>query len=67
MGRWAQFKDPDGNEHGLIERAYPAWWRGRVGSVGGGDPGAAAQDDGGASGDEQQADDGRDPWPGGWR
>ena len=20
-GRWAQFKDPDGNEHGLIERA----------------------------------------------
>jgi lactoylglutathione lyase len=20
-GRWAQFRDPDGNEHGLIERA----------------------------------------------
>jgi hypothetical protein len=30
-----------GNEHGLIERADAAWWRGRVGSVGGG-RGAAA-------------------------
>jgi hypothetical protein len=36
----------------LIERAYAAWWRGRVGSVGGGGPGAAAQDDGGAGGED---------------
>ena len=37
-----------GNEHGLIERAYAAWWRGRVGSVDGGGTGTAAEDDAGA-------------------